>query len=226
MNITVIKISGSVFYWKKVDGELPRLLKLFERLARRGHRLVLVTGGGETARSYISVARRLGASESILDDLGLKAARMNAELLLGGLGEMAFPTVPESLDEVAKAVLSNKIVVVGGFHPGHSTNAVGALIAERVRANLLVNATDVDGVYTADPQKVKGARKLDQITYHQLITMLQEGCMKAGTYELLDLVAIKIIERSKIRTRIVKCDPVSIEGAINDEQVGTLIVGD
>ena len=223
MKGTVIKISGSAFYWKTVDKNLPPLLKLFKNLASHGGKIVLVAGGGETARHYISTGRKLGLDESMLDDLGLRAARLNAELLVGGLGELAYPTVPESMDKAAEAFGSGKVVVVGGFHPGHSTNAVAALMAERIHANLFVNATDVDGVYTADPSRDPDARLLRRVTTSQLRKMFGDGEMHAGTYELLDLLAVNVIERSKIKTIILKCDSSSIAKAIRGEPVGTLV---
>jgi uridylate kinase len=221
---TVIKISGSAFYWKSADRNLPPLLKLFRSLAMDGKKLILVAGGGETARHYIEVGRRLGVNESMLDGMGLRAARLNAELLIGGLGDLAYPTVPESIDHAAEAFASGKVVVVGGFHPGHSTNAVAALVAERVDANLFVNATDVDGVYTADPNKNSNAKRLERVTTAQLRKMFGGGEMRAGTYELLDLLAINIIERSRIKTVIVKCEPSTIGEAVEGKSVGTLVV--
>jgi uridylate kinase len=207
-----------------MDKNLPPLLKLFKSLAKAGERLVLVAGGGETARRYIAAGRKLGIDESMLDDLGLRAARLNAELLVGGLGDSAFPTVPENMDRAAEAFGTGKIVVVGGFHPGHSTNAVAALTAERVHANLLVNATDVDGVYTADPNKDGSAKRLSRVSTAQLRKMFGDGEMRAGTYELLDLLAVNIIERSKIRTVILKCEASAIDKAIKGEPVGTLVI--
>ncbi len=224
MKGTVIKISGSAFKWDGVDKNISPLLRLFKDLASGGEKLVLVAGGGETARHYIEAGRSLGIDESMLDDLGLRAARLNAELLVGGLGDLAHPTVPENIDQMAEAFSTGKVVVVGGFHPGHSTNAVAALVAERVHANLFVNATDVDGVYTADPNKNATARRLDKVTPSQLRKMFGDGEMRAGTYELLDLLAVNIIERSKIRTIILKCEPSSIERAIRGKPVGTLVV--
>jgi uridylate kinase len=221
---TVIKISGSTFYWNVVDRKLPPLLKLFKSLSKGGHQLILVAGGGETARHYIASARRLGADESTLDDLGLKAARLNAGLLIGGLEDWAYPVVPENIDQVAQAVNVGKIVVVGGFHPGHSTNAVAALIAEKVHANLFVNATDVDGVYTVDPDRDPNAKIMSEVTTSKLREMFGNREMKAGTYELLDLVAVKIIERSKIKTLVVRCVPSTIEKAVEGKRVGTLVV--
>lgn len=223
MSTTVIKISGSVFDWNVIGGSLPPLLDLFKRLHNEGHKLILVAGGGETARKYIELGRKIGIDEATLDDIGLKAARLNAELLVGGLRDFAFPSVPETLDGVAEAVTGGKIVAVGGFHPGHSTNAVAALIAEKVHANLFVNATDVDGVYTSDPKKDVGAKKLESVSVSELKRMLEHEEMRAGTYELLDLVALKIVERSDIKTVVVKCDPNSVQRAVLGRPVGTTI---
>jgi Uridylate kinase len=54
---------------------------------------------------------------------------------------------------------------MGGTEPGHTTDTVAMLLAERIGANVMINATSVDGVYTADPRKDSSARKLENLDY-------------------------------------------------------------
>jgi len=128
------------------------------------------------------------------------------------------------LTEVKNAVDSGLIVVAGGLHPGQSTNGTAALIAEKVRAGEFLNATDVDGVYDSDPNKNKKAKKFARIDIKDLRTILVREDSMAGGYDLMDIVALKVIERSKIKTKIIKADIKTIEKAMKGQPVGTQIV--
>jgi uridylate kinase len=146
-------------------------------------------------------------------------------LLITALGEQAYPQVPKNLDEVTIAAASGKIVIVGGLHPGQSTNATSALIAEKVRAFRFLNATDVDGIYDLDPNTSSNAKLLNEITVNECMEILKDGSSMAGTYDLMDIVALKVIERSKIPTRVLRSDITNIKNAIiGTHHIGTEIV--
>ena len=185
---------------------------------------IVIAGGGNIARHYISHARSSGADESTLDELGIEISRLNAKLLIYALKNKAYSHPPTTLQEVRHAVDDGLIVVAGGLHPGQSTNGTAALIAEKIQAEQFLNATDVDGVYDMDPNKFKKAKKFKQIKMKDLKSMLVHEDSVAGGYDLMDIVALKIIERSKIKTRILKSDPKIIEKAIKGGDVGTEIV--
>jgi len=185
---------------------------------------VVVAGGGKFARYYISTARSFGSDEASLDILGIEVSRLNARLLILALGDHAYPSVPEDLEQVSKAVTTDRIVVTGGLHPGQSTNATAALIAEKVKASKFLNATDVDGIYDSDPNKNKDAKLFNEITVKKCIDLLGSEDSAAGAYDLMDIVALKVIERSKIPTVVVKSDPAVIENAISENNMGTRII--
>ena len=188
------------------------------------NQIVVVTGGGSLARSYVAAARELGASEFVCDQIGIHVSRLNARLLLASLGDSAFPEVPERFEDLVKDVGSGLIVVMGGVQPGQSTNAAAAMAAEAMHADL-VNATDVDGVYTADPRKDPTARKLDVVTPEELMRILAAEGTRAGEYALMDPVAIQVIRRSKIPVTIVDGrDPMNIDKALHGKRIGTKVV--
>src|SRR5437879_8523747 len=81
---------------------------------------------------------------------------------------------------------------MGGLQPGQSTSAVAALAAEITRAEILVNGTDVDGVYTEDPKKNSKAKLMRSVHVDKLLNWAMSGEVFAGRYELLDPLAIKI----------------------------------
>ncbi len=185
---------------------------------------VVVAGGGKIARHFITTARSFGADEATLDTIGIEVSRLNAKLLLAALGDSAYPLVPKGLDEVDMAVASTKIVVTGGLHPGQSTNATAALIAEKVRASKFINATDVDGIYDSDPNRSKGAKMFKEITIKECVEILGNENSAAGAYDLMDLVALKVIERSRLATVVLKSDPATIRNAVDGKAVGTKII--
>ena len=146
-------------------------------------------------------------------------------MLIASLGNYAYPDVPQSLDEVGRFIESNKIIVSGGLHPGQSTNATSALIAEKTGASEFINATDVKGIYDSDPRKNKDARLYEKIELSKLLNMLLKESSMAGEYDLLDIVALKVIERSKIKTKVVLSDPLNIADTIEGRTyIGTELV--
>jgi uridylate kinase len=220
----VIKIGGHVFASEPDVKGIKEYSELLRKLNDDGHKVVAVMGGGEEARKYIQIAKKLGGSELICDIFGIEVSRLNARLLITALGEDAYPEPPVSIEDLMKAFEGGKIVVMGGLQPGHSTNAVGILAAEAIGADLFVNATNVDGVYTSDPKKDPKARKLNIIKTDELLSLTSIKRIEAGSYSLFDPVAIRIVERSHIPTRIVDGrNPKNIERAIRGEAVGTLI---
>ena len=148
----VLKLGGFVF-----DSDLSgKNIDRYARIVRdfsRSNRLIIVTGGGSIARKYIAAARELGASEFFCDQIGIHVSRLNARLLATVLREFAVQEIPETPDDLVGLLRSELAVVMGGLQPGQSTNAVAALAAEAMHADLLVNATKVDGAYTTDPRK-------------------------------------------------------------------------
>jgi len=218
----VIKLSGRIFGMDNV-----KILKDYASFLVKISKVcqpVVIAGGGNIARHYISHARSSGADESTLDELGIEISRLNAKLLIYALKNKAYSHPPTTLQEVKHAVDDGLIIVTGGLHPGQSTNGTAALIAEKIQADQFLNATDVDGVYDMDPKKNKKAKKFKQIELKNLRNMLIHEDSIAGGYDLMDIVALKIIERSKIKTRILKADPKLIEKAIKGEDVGTKII--
>ncbi len=218
----VIKLSGQVFSMEHTK-ELKKYASFFVKQSKI-YQPILVAGGGKIARYFINHARSSGADESTLDELGIEISRLNAKLLIYALKGKAYPHPPTNLTEIKHAVDSGLIVVTGGLHPGQSTNGTAALIAEKINATEFLNATDVDGIYNTDPNKNKNAKKFKRIELKDLRNLLVREDSMAGGYDLMDIVALKVIERSKIKTRIIKSDIKTIEKAIKGLSTGTEII--
>jgi len=203
-----------------VDEDVSYLEDLAEMLrkASEDHVLYIVTGGGWIARKYINWGRKLGANESTLDELGISTSRLNASLLSAAIGEDVYPEPAKNFSEAVTAGNHYDIVIMGGTHPGHTTDAVAAMLAEKLGAERMINITSVDGVYTADPRKDEEAERLPKLDYDELISIVSKGEKGAGPNIVFDPLAAHIIKRADITTYIVSGDDLdNIASCIEDE---------
>src|SRR4249920_2579417 len=217
--IIVIKLSGSVFNFKTTSKSLKEYAQLLLDIQAKVQPVV-VSGGGIIARHYVNLARSLGS-----DEISIEISRLNAMLLSAALGDSVYPVIPSNLEEISIACQSGKIVVSGGLHPGQSTNATAALICEKIKADRFLNSTDVDGIYDSDPKVSPKAKLFKEISIKKCLQLLNTESTQAGNYDLLDIVAMKVIERSKISTWVIKSDPKIIRNLIlKNSQTGTKII--
>jgi len=141
---------------------------------------------------------------------------------LGGLG---WKTVSTSLVEASETLRKNGIVVMGGLKPGMTTDTVAAMVASEIDADIIVKATDQEGVYTKDPKRYPDARKLDELSFDELDRILEEDKHKAGIHQIVDPEAVHILKKKRIKTIIVNgLKPENIIAAIKGEKIGTRIV--
>ncbi len=190
------------------------------------HELFVVVGGGAVAREYIRHARSFGATEGRCDELGIAATRLNAMVLMAALRGAAYPSVPTSYAQAQQASLAGKVVVLGGISPGYTTDAVAAILADYVGADMLVCLTATDGVYTKDPERYENAVLMDELTAEQLLAIVSELGMEAGARSPFDLVAAKVVQRSHMRLVIAGGKkPENLEKAIKGEPCGTVVRG-
>lgn len=219
----IIKLSGSILDSKENLDELGKILNEIKIIAKNENKIGLVVGGGRRSREFIEAGRMFNLSESELDKIGIALTRINAMIVIGALYDLAYPRVVTDFEDAAIAWNEQKIPVMGGLTPGHSTNAVAAMLAEYTKADLLINATRAGGVFDRNPEKYPDASMLESISVSRLKKIINSS-FQAGKYELMDEVALGIIERSKIRTRIIGTDAVSLRKALKGKKTGTYIV--
>jgi len=203
---------------------LSALARLMRSLSRK-YGLVLVCGGGKIARYYISVGRELLAGREQLDEMGIEVTRLNARLLQLALKEDANASIPRSIEQVEKELRQGKIVVMGGTVPGHTTDAVSAMVAASVKAKRIVNATSVDAAYSADPKKHQDAERFEEMTHAQLYELVNKGLHDAGPSNVFDPLGAEIAMKHNIPIYIVNGrDLEEVEAAVKGEKVkGTLV---
>ncbi|MCE5337206.1 MAG: UMP kinase [Methanomicrobiaceae archaeon] len=224
MKKIVISLGGSVLVPSLESNNISRYVSVLKQIAGKCGIFIVVGGGGE-ARRYIQVARELGVGEATADELGIMVTRLNARLLVAGLGDTAYPRVAENYTEAREFAETGKIVVMGGITPAQTTDAVSAVLAESIGADLLINATSVNGIYSADPKKDAGAVRHERLTPQELLDIITVGRMDAGANTVLDIVAGKVIERSGIPLLVLDGrDPENLYRAIVEgTYVGTIV---
>ena len=221
----VIKMGHSFSEGIPGSDEIRSQCDVLRRITQLGHRAVVVIGGGGLSRNYISVARELGGDWSECDQVGIDFTRLNARLFVIALGDAAHPRVARDLQELVEFYSSGKIVVMGGMTPGQSTDAVGALAAEAIGADLFIRTLDVGGVYDRDPKGSDRAKMLEAVNVEELRLLAAGGGEEAGQYQLLDHVAINILARSRVHTAFIDGrDPENVLRAVRGEKIGTRVV--
>ena len=200
MGTVVISLGGSILISDDADTAfLQQLATLLEKIST-SYKLYIVVGGGRTARIYINKGRELGFSEEVLDEFGIAITRVNAKML-AQIVTGANIDIPVTTDAAAK--LKSDIVVMGGTTPGHSTDLVGAELAEKVSADRYIIATNVDGIYDKDPNKHADAKQFKEIAIDALIQMYGTKWDAAGKNVVIDGPALKIIKQAKLSTFVV-----------------------
>ncbi|MCK4405755.1 MAG: UMP kinase [Hadesarchaea archaeon] len=226
MRVTLC-FGGSILAPEELDMDCIRAVaQMLRALKSQKHEVLVVTGGGRPSRKYIEAARKLKASNTYCDIMGIDVTRLNARLMIAALGDLAEREPLATFEAAIRVTLKGKVPVMGGVTPGQTTDAVAAMLASSSKSELLVFFTDVGGVYTADPKLNPRAKKLEVITVRELMRLVTVKKMKPGISMVIDPVGAKLIQRTGIRTlvlgrRDIKRLPEILRGA---KHSGTTIV--
>lgn len=219
----VFSLSGSLIANNIKKDKLDDYVDLFRRVKQNHNQVGIVAGAGPL-KKWVKATEGYSIPEPYRDLIGIKATRLNASLLNTLIySDSSFnPEIPGSIEQAIKS--ERDLIVMGGTEPGHSTDAVAAVLAESLEADLLVKASYVDGVYDKDPDANPDAEKYDNLSYSQFKEIIVSKSARAGSYVLFDLSAAKIIERSQIKTVIVDgTDLDQLSGSVKGEHEGTTI---
>jgi uridylate kinase len=193
-------------------------------LKRKGHVIACVVGGGALSRELIRTAKSMGLDEAGQDEVAISVSKLVAQLFVLKLGEAGAGRVPPAVEDAAKLVEEGKVVVMGGLKPGMTTDAVAAMLAERIAADLLVKASDQDGVFNRDPRKFPDAHLLDSLRFDDLGKLFEADRHRAGIHQILDPEAVRLLEKRRIKTVVVNgSKPMNVMLAVEGRKVGTVI---
>ena len=221
-----ISLGGSLLTRSMEASSYKRYAEAIKSIWEAGHEVVVVCGGGRPARQYISLAKELDATRELQDNLGILATHINALLLIAALGDAVDPRIHRRASEI-KRHRGDRILVGGGYKPRSSTDYRAVLFAEAMNADLIINATDVQGVYDVNPKTNANAKKIDNLTFQELESIIVTNLKQApGEYGLFDLKAVRLCSRLGIPVVFVDgTDSEEIVRAVQGKHHGTVVHG-
>jgi uridylate kinase len=231
----VLKLSGEAL--REAGGRdniSPPVVKAIAERIREIHALgvqvAVVIGGGNIWRGLTAAGR--GMDRTTADYMGMLATVINGMALKSALEELDVPTRVQTAIEmknVAEPFILGRairhlelgrvvIFVAGTGNPYFSTDTTAALRASEIRADIIVKATKVDGVYDRDPQKDPEARRYDRVSYTEALTK---------RLQVMDSTAFSLCMDNKIPMIVLDMNkPSNIRDAILGRPVGTLVCGE
>lgn len=199
----VISLGGSLIVPEEVDVTfLSAFRNLILSYVDRGFSFAIVTGGGRTCRKYQAAAREAvpGISQADLDWIGLNMNTYHAKFLRHLLGNVASETVV--VDYSKPLPTDAPVILIGAEAPGHSSDFDAVIVAEKYRATRLVNLSNIDYVYTADPRKDANAQKIEKINWSDFRKLLPSE-FSPGLSSPFDPVAAKKAEELSLEVAVI-----------------------
>src|SRR2546425_617899 len=181
----LLKISGEALMGEQnygIDVDVARMVaEQLKAVHEMGVEIAVVVGGGNIFRGVSKSAGNMDRSAA--DYIGMLATVMNAVVLQDALEKLDVHTrVMSAIDipQLAESFIRRRairhlqkkrivIFAAGTGNPFFSTDSAAALRALGIKADIILKATKVDGIYTADPMKDKAATRFDSITYQEVL---------------------------------------------------------
>lgn len=224
----VISLGGSLITENFTSKKISEYAETLEHINKQAGKLVVVVGGGKVARDYIKIMKDLGAGEDSQDKIAIMITHANAKLMSLTINHRTSDTanedIPRTEREIKESLDRYKILVCGGTIPRQSTDSVAAKIARDIKADLIINASNIDGVYDSDPKKNKSAKKYKTLGYGEFLKIISANEQSPGKYALFDKKAAEIIKENKIKTIIISgANPQELLNAVKGTHSGTTI---
>ena len=152
---------------------LKKFRVLILKFLKNGYQIVIVTGGGGINRHYNQQAQKINLIKNQdLDWLGIACSKLNAEFLRLIFSPFAYEKVVANPETKLKG--QPKLIIGSGWQPGCSTDKQAVMWAQKLKADLVVNLTDIDYVYDQDPDKYKNAQPIKKIRWPDFLKIIGE----------------------------------------------------
>jgi len=229
----VIKLSGEYLAGSQAFGiDQPTIDRIASDLiaARKlGAEIAVVVGGGNMVRGVQASSR--GVSRTTGDTMGMLATVMNCLALEAALERSGAPArtlsafvMPEICELFTRAaahkyLTDGRIVLLGGGtgNPFFTTDTTAVLRAAEIDAEAVLKATNVDGIYSADPKKDRSAKRFDRLTHAQAIE---------GGYKVMDTTAFALARETSLPIIVFSiAEPGSMGAILRGKGRGTIVAG-
>jgi len=201
----ILSVGGSLIVPDQIDTTfLTNLRNLVEhQIASYGRRFIIIAGGGKTARRYQDAAAAVTELDpEDLDWMGIHATRLNGHLLRTIFRDVAHPVMITNPDEIVDVPRDTGLVIAAGYRPGASTDLRAVQIARHCGATKLMNLSNIDYVYTADPRTHSDATRIENITWPEFLKLIPTE-WSPGLSSPFDPVAAREAERLGIEVAII-----------------------
>ncbi len=228
----VLKLSGEALLGGEKHGIDPEvcasLAKRIKEIRNLNVEVALVVGAGNIFRGKTE-SGNFGMERSVADYMGMLATVINGLALQDALERAGVPTRVQTAIEmhaIAEPYIRRRamrhlekgrvvIFVAGTGNPYFTTDTAAALRAMEIGADVILKATKVDGVYTADPKKYKNAKKFQQLKY---IDVLKKGL------KVMDATAVSLCMDNKLPIIVFNLmKEGNIKGVVLGEKIGTIV---
>lgn len=230
----VLKLSGEALQGRKSHGIDQSVLVSISRQIKEIRSLkvdvAVVLGAGNIFRGQENTGSRgLDMDRSVADYMGMLATVINGLALQDALEKSGVPTrvmTAIDMERIAEPYIRRRairhlekgrvvIFVAGTGNPYFTTDTAAALRAMEINAAAILKGTQVDGVYSADPLKVKGARKFTQLKY---IDVLKKGL------KVMDATAVSLCMDNKLPIVVFNLGKEgNIKRVVLGERIGTIV---
>jgi uridylate kinase len=222
----VMSVGGSLIVPDQIDSGFLKSLKTFiDTQTAQGRHFIIIAGGGRTARNYQDAAAEVAELKNEdLDWMGIHATRLNGHLLRTIFRDTAHPQVITNPDEILDLPKNQKVVVAAGYRPGCSTDLRAIQIAQRVGAKKVINLSNIDYVYTADPRTDDTATKIETMSWADFRAIIPKD-WDPGLSAPFDPIAAKEADETNIEVAIINGDkPEALTNYLDGKEfIGTLI---
>ncbi len=227
----LLKVSGEGFCRSGGSGIDPQALRTLAEqcrdINRLGVELAVVVGGGNFIRGQ-EVARQ-GINRATADYMGMLATVINALALMDALEAMDVVTRVQTaitMADVAEPYIRRRairhlekgrvvILAAGTGNPYFSTDTTAALRATELRADVLLKATKVDGVYSDDPIVNPNAKRYEALSYSEVL---------GKNLRVMDATAITLCRENALPVIVFDLmAPGNVERVVRGEPIGTLV---
>jgi len=220
--LITLSLGGSVINPGNINSKFLEDFSIAIRELVHKYKFMIVCGGGKVAREYIKGLPN-GLTEGERDYMGIAATWLNAQLLTYYFKGHCSPVLPSTVKKLTEHLQTYDIGISGGFLTAIKTDEDAAILADLYGSPILVNVTNVDGIYDKDPKQYSDAKKYSELTYNQFYEILSPLSLNAGSNAPFTLIAAKICERTNIRIIVLEKNVDKIKQAINGKIVGTVI---
>lgn len=227
----LLKLSGEALMGEQKGGIDPTVVTMIadqiKAIREQGTEVALVIGGGNIFRGVAGATK--GMDRVTADHMGMLATVINALALHDALEKKGVQSRVMSGIEMPKIAenyirhrairhLDKKRVVIFGAGTGNpyfSTDTAAALRGNEINAQVVMKATNVDGVYTSDPKKDPNATKYEHISYQDVLEQ---------DLKVMDAAAIALCRENRLPILVFNMmTPGNLLAAVNGEVVGTLV---